>query len=442
VIDEAGNKILDGLAGLWSVNLGYNQERLVSAASDQMRKLPYYHSFWNQGHAPGYELAARLKEFIPFPVEKIMFTSGGSDANDTAIKLVWYYNNALGRPGKKKILARNKAYHGVTALSASCSGLPAIHKGFGGEDQLDLPLAGVIRLTCPHQYRFGGPAEAEDAFADRLAQEVEERIVAAGGAERVAAMIGEPLMGAGGVMPPPRGYWPKVQAVLRKYDVLLIADEVVSGFGRLGFDFGSQAYGMEPDIVTMAKAITSSYVPMGAVTLSPKVAAVVAEGSKDGLLGHGYTFGGHPVACAVALECLAIYRDDAVLANVRARTPELLGGLRDICRGSSLVGEIRGRGLIVAVELVADRGSRAALPAAEGMGGFFCDAARRHGLIVRAIGDVIALSPPLIISADGVSQILGMFGRALRDTEAEAAKRGLGTPSEAPLFDTQLQLEP
>ncbi|EKX41265.1 hypothetical protein GUITHDRAFT_164445 [Guillardia theta CCMP2712] len=252
VYDQEGNKLLDGLAGLWSVSLGYSQTRIVEAAGRQMAKLPYYHTFWNQGHDVGYELAARLQEFIPCPVEKIAFTSGGSDANDTAIKLVWYYNNALGRQGKKKIIARNKAYHGVTALAASLSGLPGLHSNFGASAAQNLPLPGFLHVTCPHMYRFAKEAESEEQFSSRLAKELEEKIQHEG-PETVAAVIAEPLMGAGGVMPPPVGYLKKVREICSRHDVLMISDEVVCGFGRLGEDFGFQKYGFVPDIITMAK---------------------------------------------------------------------------------------------------------------------------------------------------------------------------------------------
>ena len=307
VYDDEGNKLLDGLAGLWSVSLGYGQKRIVDAAARQMEQLPFFHTFWNQGHDKGYELAEALQAFIPWKVEKVAFTSGGSDANDTAVKMVWFYNNALGRVGKKKIIARNKGYHGVTSVAASCSGLPGLQANFGFSQQ-DLPLPGFIHVTCPHMYRFALPDEDEEAFAARLAQELETTILREG-AHTVAAVIAEPLMGAGGVMPPPRGYFDKVRALTRKYDVLLIADEVVCGFGRLGPRFGCTAYGFEPDLMTMAKALTSSYAPMGAVAVSPSVAQVLAAGSDASLFGHGYTFGAHPVSCAVALECLRIFQE-------------------------------------------------------------------------------------------------------------------------------------
>ena len=339
VYDEDGNRLLDGLAGLWSVSLGYGQTRIVDAAAKQMAKLPFFHTFWNHGHDVGYELARELLTVIPWRAEKIAFTSGGSDANDTAIKMVWFYHNALGQTQKKKVIARNKAYHGVTSVAASCSGLPGLQGNFGAAGAQNLPLPGFIHVTCPHMYRWATAGEAEEAFASRLAAELEDTIVREG-PETVAAVIAEPLMGAGGVMPPPRGYFEKVRDVTRRHKVLLISDEVVCGFGRLGAPFGCTAYGFEPDLMTMAKAITSSYAPMGAVAIAPHVADVLAEGSTNSLFGHGYTFGAHPVSCAVALECLRIFKEDSIAANVAMRANELLVGLKDVAQTSPIAGTI------------------------------------------------------------------------------------------------------
>mmetsp|Transcript_55118 Transcript_55118/g.130419 ORF Transcript_55118/g.130419 Transcript_55118/m.130419 type:complete len:523 (+) Transcript_55118:83-1651(+) len=441
VIDQDGNRLLDGLAGLWSVSLGYDQPRLVEAAAKQMRTLPYYHSFWNQGHDAGYKLAEELREFIPLPITKVAFTGGGSDANDTAVKLVWYYNNALGRAEKKKVIARTKAYHGVTALAASCSGLASLHSGFGSSTAPNAPLAGFIHVSCPHMYRTALPGEGEEAFAARLAQELDETIQREG-PDTVGALIAEPLMGAGGVMPPPKGYFQLVQKVCAKHDVLIISDEVVCGFGRLGSRFGFEAYGFTPDIITMAKGLTSSYAPMGALAMTDKVSSVIADGSSGSLLGHGYTYGAHPVSCAVASECLAIFRDDKVLENVRAQSPALQEGLVRVCQDSPIVGEVRGRGLIAAVELVGDRETRTPFPAAAAVGTFFCSAARRHGVIVRAIGDVVAVSPPLVIKSHEIAEIVEGYRLALQETEAMVRSKGLlsATASTAtPLFTESLQ---
>lgn len=442
VRDENGNRLLDGLAGLWSVSLGYNQERIVQAATNQMRKLPYSHSFWNHGHDVGYQLADELSTFIPFPVEKIAFTGGGSDANDTAIKFAWFYNNALGRVNKKKIIARNKAYHGVTGIASSLSGLPGLHTGFGAAGASNLPLPGFVHLTCPHLYRFGHLGETEEEFSSRLVQEFEDTVEREG-AETIAAFIAEPLMGAGGVYPPPQNYLEACQSICHENDILFIADEVVCGFGRLGEHFGSQLYHIVPDMITMAKALTSSYIPMGAVAISPQVAEVLAEGSAGGILGHGYTYGGHPVSCAVALECLHIYEEEGIRHKVQERAPQLLEGLHRICKGSAIVGEVRGRGLIAAIEFVRDRETRQAWDPAVGVGAMVGRKAREKGVIVRVIGDVVAMSPPLIIQEGQVEELLAGLEGAIQETESELRAKGLLPPSSSslpPLFSTSLQL--
>ena len=283
VYDDQGNQYLEAMAGLWSVAVGFNEPRLVEAAARQMGKLPFYHTFTHKAHTPSIELAERLVNQTGGKMATAFFTNSGSEANDTVIKFVWYYNNALGRPRKKKIIARQRAYHGVTVASASLTGLPGNHRDF------DLPLPQVRHVGCPHHYRNANPGETEEEFASRLAAEL-DAMIEQEGPDTVAAFIGEPVMGAGGVIVPPRTYWDKIQAVCRKHDVLVIADEVITGFGRLGTYFGCDAFGIEPDIMVLSKQITSSYQPLAAVLLSPKVNAVIAENSgKIGTLGHGYT---------------------------------------------------------------------------------------------------------------------------------------------------------
>src|SRR5580700_3861385 len=257
VRDDQGKEYLEGLAGLWCVSLGFSEPRLIEAARRQMEALPYYHSFASKSHGPAIELAERILDLLPETMSKVFFNNSGSEANDTAVKLVWYFNNALGRPHKKKIISRIKAYHGVTVASASLTGLPNNHRDF------DLPIANIIHVDHPHFYRFGRPGESEEAFASRLAEALEQRILSEG-PETVAAMIGEPVMGAGGVILPPATYWEKIQAVLKKYEVMLIADEVICGFGRTGNMWGSTTYGLKPDMVVCAKALSASYLPIGA----------------------------------------------------------------------------------------------------------------------------------------------------------------------------------
>ncbi len=418
VYDDQGNEYIEGLAGLWSTSLGFGEERLVKAAADQMRKLPYYHNFAQKSALPTIELAAKLLELAPVPMSKAFFCNSGSEANDTVIKMVWYYNNALERPEKKKIISRIKGYHGVTVASASLTGLPMNHRDF------DLPIANILHTSCPHHYRFGLDGETEEDFATRCAAELEQMILDEG-PDTVAAFIGEPVMGAGGVLVPPRTYWEKIQAVLKKYDVLLVADEVICGFGRTGNLWGSQTYDIKPDILSMAKALSSSYMPISAVLISDQVYQGIADNSaKIGAFGHGYTYGGHPVAAAVALETLKIYEERDIVSHVRQVGPRLQEGLRRYA-DHPLVGEVRGVGLIAGVELVADRASKAPFDPAGKVGAYFAGRAQAHGLIIRNLVDTIGICPPLIITEEQIDAILDRFDKAMDDTATWAAQEGL-----------------
>uniref|UniRef100_A0A803KWX3 Uncharacterized protein n=1 Tax=Chenopodium quinoa TaxID=63459 RepID=A0A803KWX3_CHEQI len=305
VYDIEGNKYLDSLAGLWCTALGGNESRLVSAATSQLNKLPFYHSFWNRTTKVSLDLAEELVEmFTARKMAKAFFVNSGSEANDTQVKLVWYYNNALGRPEKKKFIARSKSYHGSTLIAASLSGLPALHQ------QFDLPAPFVLHTDCPHYWRYHLPGETEEEFATRLANNLENLILKEG-PETIAAFIAEPVMGAGGVIPPPATYFDKVQPILKKYDILFIADEVICAFGRLGEMFGSDKYNLKPDLVSMAKALSSAYMPIGAILVSPEISEVInTQSSKLGSFSHGFTYSGHPVSCAVALEALKLYKYD------------------------------------------------------------------------------------------------------------------------------------
>jgi 4-aminobutyrate--pyruvate transaminase len=412
VFDEHGKRYLEGMAGLWCAALGFSEQRLVDAATRQMKTLPYYHTFSGKVPGPVADLAEAMIRWAPVPMARVLFANSGSESNDTAFKLVRYYNNAIGRPRKKKIVARVKGYHGVTLATASLSGIPMMHTHF------DLPIDGVVRVGCPHPYQFARDGESAEAFAGRLAAELDETIQREG-PDTVAAFIAEPVQGAGGVIVPPPTYWEKVQAVLRKHDVLLIADEVVTGFGRLGAAFGTQVYGLQPDLITVAKQLTSAYVPMSALYVSDRVYQAVADASAAvGVFGHGYTYAGHPVACAVALEALRIYESDRILEHVQRVAPRLQAGLRRFA-GHPLVGDVRGLGLIGAVELAADPAARKPFDAARGVGAYLVRRAQEHGLIVRVMaGDIIAFSPPLVISEAEIDEMLVKFERALRDTEA------------------------
>ncbi len=418
VYDDQGNEYIEGLAGLWSTSLGFGEERLIKAATDQMRKLPYYHSFAQKAPLPTIELAAKLLEIAPVPMSKAFFANSGSEANDTVIKMVWYYNNALERPEKKKIISRIKGYHGVTVATASLTGLPNNHRDF------DLPIANILHTTCPHYYRFGQDGESEEDFATRCAAEL-EKLILDEGPETIAAFIGEPVMGAGGVIVPPKTYWEKIQVVLKKHDVLLIADEVICGFGRTGNLWGSQTYGIKPDIMSMAKALSSSYLPISAVLISDQVYQVIADNtSKIGTFGHGYTYSGHPVPAAVALETLKIYEERDIVGQVQRVGPRLQQGLRRYA-DHPLVGEVRGVGLIGAIELVADRASKATFDPAGKVGAYFAERAEAHGLIIRNLMDTIGVCPPLIITEDQIDMLFERFGKALDDTTAWVAQEGL-----------------
>ena len=420
VYDDQGKEYIEGLAGLWYAALGFSEERLAQAAAEQLRRLPCYHSFAHKSPLPTIELAAKLIEIAPVPMSKVFFANSGSEANDTMIKMVWYYNNALGRPEKKKIISRIKAYHGVTVATASLTGLPYNHRDF------DLPIANMLHTSCPHHYRFGQPGESEEDFATRCANELEQLILDEG-PETIAAFIGEPVMGAGGVIMPPRTYWDKIQAVLRKYDVLLVADEVICGFGRTGHMFGCQTFNIKPDIITMAKALSSGYLPISAVLISDPVYQTIADNTaKIGTFGHGFTYSGHPVPAAVALETLKIYEERDIVGHVRQVGPRLQEGLRRYA-DHPMVGEVRGVGLIAGVELVADRASKATFDPPGRVGGYFAERAQAHGLIIRNLMDVIALCPPLIITEDQIDSLVERFARALDDTASWVEHEGLAS---------------
>jgi 4-aminobutyrate--pyruvate transaminase len=416
---------LEGLAGLWCVSLGFSERRLADAAYRQMLKLPFYHTFAHKATDINIELAEKLLSIAPVPMSKVFFVNSGSEANDTVVKFVWYYNNALGRPRKKKILSRIKAYHGVTVASASLTGLANNHRDF------DLPIANILHVDCPHYYRLGLPGETEEAFASRMADSLEQRILSEG-ADTVAAMIAEPVMGAGGVLLPPATYWEKVQAVLRKYDVLLIADEVICGFGRTGEMWGSTTYGLQPDMIACAKALSSGYMPIGAVMVSDAIyQALVQQSEKIGVFSHGFTYSGHPVSSAVALETLKIYEQDDMLSHVRSMAPRMQAALRGFS-DHPLVGEVRGIGLVGALELVADKAAKTPFDPAEAVGPFLIKRAHHHGVILRALGDSIAFCPPLIIKEAEIDLMFERFALALGDTLAMVRERGLMESALAP----------
>jgi 4-aminobutyrate--pyruvate transaminase len=414
VYDDTGKEFIEGMAGLWCTSLGYGEERLINAATEQLKKLAYSHLFAGKSHDPVIDLAERLIEMAPVPMSKVFFNNSGSEGNDTVVKLVWYYNNAVGRPEKKKIISRIKGYHGVTIASASLTGLPNNHRDF------DLPIANIMHTSCPHYYRFGQDGESEEEFATRCAAELEAMIMEEG-PETVAAFIAEPVMGAGGVIIPPKTYFEKIQAVLKKHDVLFIADEVICGFGRTGSMWGCQTYDLKPDMITCAKALSSAYLPISAVLINEKVSdAIVKNSGKIGTLGHGYTYMGHPVAAAVALETLNIYQERDIIGHIDAIAPVMQKRLQSYA-DHPLVGEVRGVGLVGAVELVKDKATKEMFDPAGKVGAYLVDRAKDHGLILRNIADAIAFSPPLIISAKEMESVFDRFDKALEETVTFAA---------------------
>jgi len=419
IYDDTGKEYIEGLAGLWCTSLGFDEPRLVEAATRQMQALPTYHIFAGKSHEPGIELAERLLAMAPVPMSKVFFANSGSEANDTAMKLVWYYNNALGRPQKKKIISRVRAYHGVTIASASLTHLPANHRDF------DLPIAGIRHADCPHYYTQGQPGESEAAFVDRLIASFEALILKEG-PETIAAFIAEPVMGAGGVLLPPKGYFERLQPLLRKHDILFIADEVICGFGRTGNMFGTQTFDLKPDMITVAKALSSAYLPISGLMVSERVwEAMVKASAAIGTFGHGYTYSAHPVAAAVAIETLKIYEERDILGHVRSVAPHFLAGLRRFA-DHPLVGEAEGIGLIGAIQLVKAKTPRTFFEPAQAVAAYFSGRAQEQGLIVRPLfGDRVALCPPLIISKEQIDEMLRRFARALDDTASMVRDKGL-----------------
>ena len=418
VWDSDGQQYIEGLAGLWCTSLGYGNKELIEAATKQLEKLSYSHLFGGKSHDPAIELSEKLKELAPCEASKVLFTCSGSEANDTQVKLIWYYNNARGKPEKKKIISRIKGYHGVTVASGSLTGLPPVHMDF------DLPIKNVLHTDCPHHYRFAEDGETEEEFSTRLAGNLEQMIIDEG-PETVAAFIAEPIMGAGGVIVPPETYFEKIQAVLKKYDIYMIADEVICGFGRTGNYWGSETFGMKPDSISVAKAITSAYIPLGGVTIPEAVyEAMLDESRKIGTFGHGYTYTGHPVGAAVALKVLEIYERDNIVGHVQSLVPTFEGRLAKL-RDHPLVGETRGRGMIGAIELVADKATKRAFDPKAMVGAKangFCQA---HGAVLRNLVDAVALCPPLIITEDELNELFDRVERAIDDTEAWVEKEGL-----------------
>jgi putrescine aminotransferase len=410
--DSEGNRLLDGMAGLWCVNVGYGRAELVEAARRQMTSLAFYNTFFQCSTAPPIELAARLAAIAP-GFDRVFFANSGSEANDTVVKLVRYFWKRKGQPQKQTMIGRTYAYHGVTLAAASLSGLPNMHP------QFDLPLAGFAHVPAPYWYAEGGELTPEE-FGQRAADALERKILELG-PETVGAFIGEPVQGAGGVIIPPEGYWAAIQKICRKYDVLLVADEVVCGFGRTGRWFGSETFGIEPDIMTVAKGLSSGYVPIAAVLLGPRVGDALAGAHED--WAHGFTYSGHPVAAAVALENLRIIEAEGLHERAGGALGDYFAAALAGLENHPLVGEVRTCGLLGALELVEDKAARRYFPPARKVGLACREHCIANGLVMRAVRDVMILAPPLIITEAEIDQIVTRARVALdltlRDLRAE-----------------------
>ncbi len=411
VFDTQGRSYIEGMSGLWCAGLGFGDEEMVEAAIEQMRALPSYHLFGAKSTEPAIELAEKLKEIAPVPISRVFFTSSGSEANDTQVKLAWYMNNALGRPDKKKIISRMKGYHGVTVMAASLTGLAGNHNGF------DLPVDRVLHTDCPHFYRSGVEGESEAEFVARLAQSLKDMIEREGPGT-IAAMIAEPVMGAGGVIVPPKGYFEAIQPILDEHDIMLIADEVITGFGRTGNFWGSQTLGMRPKTISAAKQLTSAYAPLGAVMVPEDVyQAYVDHSAKLGSFSHGFTYGGHPLSCALGVKAIEIYQKRDIVGHVRKLIP---GFERRMARIGEhpLVGEARSCGLMGGVEFVADKRTKRAFDPKMGVGPETSRLIEENGAILRALGDTIAICPPMIISQAELDELFDRLEKSLDQAEA------------------------
>ena len=409
VTDNTGKQYIEAMAGLWSVAVGFGEKRLVEAATAQMSKLPYYHTFSYKTHGPSVDLAEMLIKLAPVPMSKVHFTSSGSEANDLACKMVWYRSNALGNKDKKKIIGRIKGYHGVTIASASITGLPRNHESF------DLPLDRMIHTSCPSYVHFGLDGESEAEFTTRILKDLEDLILKEG-PETIAAFWGEPVMGAGGVLVPPAGYWEGVQEILAKYDILLVVDEVICGFGRTGKMFACETFNIKPDVLVLSKQISSSYMPLSAILINDKFYQPNAdESDRIGVFGHGFTASGHPVATAVGLENLKIIQERDLVGNVARLEEQFLSRLAGL-EGHALVHSSRGIGLLGALEIKPWAGAKpgdAAIAVAAAL--------EQEGVIARAVAEALCFCPPMIITAEQIDDIFDAVGRALDNVAASRA---------------------
>ncbi|OCX93230.1 MAG: aminotransferase [Pseudomonas sp. CO183] len=406
--DSEGHKILDAMAGLWCVNLGYGREELVEAATRQMRELPYYNLFFQTAHPPAVALAKAIADIAPAGMNHVFFTGSGSEANDTVLRMVRHYWAIKGQPAKKVVIGRWNGYHGSTIAGASLGGMKAMH------EQSDGPIPGIEHIDQPYWFGEGGDMSPEE-FGVRIADQLEQKILEVG-EDKVAAFIAEPIQGAGGVIIPPETYWPRIKEILARYDILFIADEVICGFGRTGEWFGSDYYGLEPDLMPIAKGLTSGYIPMGGVVVRDEVVHTLNEG---GEFYHGFTYSGHPVAAAVALENIRILREEKIVERVKTKTAPYLQSRWQELLDHPLVGEARGVGLLGALELVKNKKTRERF-ADPGVGMLCREHCFRNGLVMRAVGDTMIISPPLVISEEQIDELIGKVRLCLDATAKDA----------------------
>lgn len=411
VTDDAGKDYIEGMSGLWCASLGFSNQRLASVAHEQMSRLGFYHTANHRSNAPVTTLVGLMREISNITPCKIYFTGSGSEANDTMVKLAWYYNNARGKPEKRKIISRQGAYHGSTIMASALSGLPHMHRSF------NLPTQDVVFATKPSQFHEGRIGETPEAFGRRLAAEL-EALIQSEGADTIAAMIAEPVMGGGGVVIPPPNYFPLVQDILKRNDILLMADEIICGFGRTGNWFGAQTFGFQPDMMSVAKGLSAGHMPIAAVIMSNEIYEGIAdEAATIGVFGHGFTYSGHPVAAAVAAETLRIYREMDILTSVRRLGNHLRNKLRSELAGHPNVGEIRSVGLLAGIELV-DSVSRRPFDPMTKAGSQVERLCRSNGVIARNMGDTIAVCPPFVIEPGEIDLLVERLARSIEQFAA------------------------
>ncbi|MEJ0039773.1 MAG: aminotransferase [Gammaproteobacteria bacterium] len=404
-----GKELIDAFAGIYCNHVGYGRREIADAIHQEALKLAYYHSFRGYSNEPAIRLGRRVLDMAPAGMKRIQFGLSGSDANETQLKIVWYYNNVLGRPRKKKIISRWRGYHGSTVLAGSLTGLDSHHHAF------DLPQGPVLHTMTPH-YFWHADAGVDEREFSRICAKKLEGLITLEGPDTIAAFIGEPVLGTGGIIPPPAGYWEEIQKVLRKYDILLIADEVVCGFGRLGAAFGSQVYGIEPDLITIGKGLTSGYQPLSGVLVGDKVWQVLQQGSDTyGQFAHGYTFSGHPVCAAAALANLDIIEREKLTENASSVGAYFLQRLRGEFTDRPYVAEVRGVGLLAAIEFAQDPAKKQRFDADRRVGAQLAAACLEEGVIVRSMphGDILGFAPPLVITRDEVDEVVARVMRAV-----------------------------